>query len=374
MYLSSKRFIIRTTFSVERSMQHRAMPLLQLDRNENLYGPSPECHRALREASLDQLNLYSRSYQKGTKSDLSDRLAELSGIPEHQILLSDGSEDLLKQTVHCYLGAGETLLVPTHSWWYYGALAAEVNGQAATYPLIDHGDIFEYDITAMEQACDRLKPRIVIVASPNNPTGNCIEVQRLTDFALHCRDAVIIVDEAYFGFAEGIPDTAAGLVTEHPRILILRSFSKFYALAGLRIGYAYAGVGLQKLTAFSQRYLGFNRISETIALAALESRGYFRDNARRIESDKEKYYKCLANLPGLSCYHSDANFVLIRFVPGLRQALQQGLKERGIVVKFLNDPGLEDCLRITVGRQDQNAVVIEALEAIVRNSPPTPAL
>jgi len=349
------------------------MPLLQLDRNENLYGPSPECHRALREAGLDQLNLYSRNYQKGTKSDLSERIAELSGIPERQVFLSDGAEDMLKQTVHCYLGAGETVLVPTHSWWYYGALAAEVSGKPVTYPLFDRGDRFEYDVAAMEEACELWKPRIVIIASPNNPTGNCITYQQLSEFALHCGEAVIVVDEAYSGFSEEIPDKAADLVARHPHILILRSFSKFYALAGLRIGYAFAGAGLQKLTAFSQRYLGFNRISETIALAALESHNYFRENARRIERDKESYYRELANVPGLVCYRSDANFILVRFEPRLRLPLEQGLKERGIVVKFLSDPGLEHCLRITIGRHEHNAIVTDALQTIVRDLPLLPA-
>lgn len=106
--------------------------ILSLDRNENLYGPAPKCFDVLKSISLQELSFYSRDFTRGLKSRLSEWLATNLDVPETQILLSEGSEDMLKQTVHCYLGPGEKILCPAQSWWYYRALASEVVGETVT--------------------------------------------------------------------------------------------------------------------------------------------------------------------------------------------------------------------------------------------------
>ena len=336
------------------------MPTLSLDRNENLYGPSPECTHVLREANLQELSLYSRTYLRGTKSVLSERLALDSGVPEEHVLLGYGSEDLLKQTIHCYLDAGDVLLIPEQSWWYYRSVASEVNGLPITYPLLDTGDTFAYTPGAVTALYDQHKPRVSLIASPNNPTGHSIAAEALDEIARHCVESVIVVDQAYAGFLPQEHE-AAELLAAHPRLLILRTFSKLFALAGARIGYAFAGKGLERLTRFSQRYLGYNRISESLALAALDDPEYYRRIVDRMEEDKGVYYKLFSSMPGFTCYRSDANFVLVRYEKALRPALAEELRRREITVKFLDDPGLDDCVRITIGRREDNQRVWEAL-------------
>ncbi|HTY38619.1 MAG TPA: aminotransferase class I/II-fold pyridoxal phosphate-dependent enzyme, partial [Bacteroidota bacterium] len=117
-----------------------------LDRNENLYGPSPKCFDALRTLGIEELSVYSREFTRGVKSALSERLAAELGVPEPQILLSEGSEDMLKQIVHCYLGPGEKVLSPAQSWWYYQKVAAEVGGETITYALNEGTDSFSYNV------------------------------------------------------------------------------------------------------------------------------------------------------------------------------------------------------------------------------------
>ena len=136
----------------------------------------------------------------------------------------------------------------------------------------------------------------------------------------------------------------------------------------MRIGYAFAGTGLNRLTTFSQRYLGYNRLSESIALAALEHPTYYLNSARRIEEGKIMYYDNLSMMSGLVCYRSDANFVLVRFDRPLRALLEACLRDQEIVVKFLNDPGLDDCMRITIGRTEHNVRVLDALRVAVDRS------
>ena len=118
------------------------MSEIVLDRNENQYGPAPECYEALRQANLEQLSLYSREFEHGRKSELSDTLARQIGIPEERLLLSYGSEEMLKQVVHCYLHKDETLLLPKQSWWYYKKVASEVFGKEIEYSLVERDGRF----------------------------------------------------------------------------------------------------------------------------------------------------------------------------------------------------------------------------------------
>ncbi len=341
------------------------MNQIVLDRNENQYGPAPECYDALRKANLEQLSLYSRDFAHGRKSELSERLAKSIGIPEERLLLSYGSEEMLKQVVHCYLHKDEVLLLPKQSWWYYKKVASEVFGKEIEYSLRERNCRFEYDVQQICDLYDTHRPQLVLIASPNNPTGTSISAKDLATVVNHCASSVIVLDEAYFGFTNESNDHLKDLLDAHQRLIIMRTFSKYYALAGLRIGYACVGENLQQLIAFSARYLGFNQLSEKIALAALDAPEYYRGITQKMRNDKEMFYKEFSLLPGFTAFPSDANFVLVRYPVPLKKTLDEGLRQRGIVVKFLNDPGLEDCMRITIGTGDQSAAVITAFREIL---------
>jgi histidinol-phosphate aminotransferase len=191
-------------------------------------------------------------------------------VTEPQILLSSGSEDMLKQIVHCYLRPGETLLVPRYSWWYYAAAAREVDGLTMQYPLRIVDQNYGYDISAIDTLIKLHQPRLVIIASPNNPTGNTLSDNDLIDLLRLYPETRFVLDEAYHGFAGIEHDETPRLISLYPNLIVLRTFSKLYALASLRIGYAFAGSAYKKLTTYSARYLGYNTLSERIALAAME--------------------------------------------------------------------------------------------------------
>jgi histidinol-phosphate aminotransferase len=348
------------------------MPSIVLDRNENQYGPAPSCYEVLQTANLEQLSLYSRDFALGRKSELTEVLGKAVGIPENRVLLSYGSEDMLKQVVHCYLHRGETLMLPRQSWWYYKSIASEVNGTAFEYTLHEKGNRFAYDIEEMMRLYDTHSPQLILIASPNNPTGNSIPADDLTALIRHCTASVIVLDEAYFGFTSTASDHLRMLLSSHGRLVVLRTFSKYYALAGLRIGYAFVGEELTELITFSARYLGYNQLTERIALAALNEHEYYESITRQMRGDKESYYTAIDAMEGFTAFRSDANFILVRYPVALRQHLQTGLKQRGIVLKFLNDPGLEDCVRITIGTREQNELVIASLQELV-DAKATPA-
>lgn len=340
------------------------MNTVLLDRNENQYGPAPECYKVLREANLEQLSLYSRAYAAGKKSELSERLSRDLGIPERSVLLSYGSEDMLKQVVHCYLHAGQTILLPRQSWWYYQAVAKEVFGKEAHYPMHERNGRFEYDLAEILDLYRHHKPQVILIASPNNPTGNSIAPETLSTLVDQCSDSVIVLDEAYAGFNGTDNHQLTSLLAARKRIVILRTFSKYFALAGLRIGYACVGEDLEQLISFSARYLGYNQLSEKIALAALDNPDYYADIARKMKADKRMFLRELGAIEGFTPFPSDANFLLVRYPRSRKQELKAGLVDRGVVVKFLDDPGLEDCIRITIGTQEQNAQVAAAFKEV----------
>jgi histidinol-phosphate aminotransferase len=335
--------------------------ILYLDRNENLYGPAPACFDVLRSMTVNELSIYSRDFTRGVKSPLSERLAAELRVPESQLLLGEGSEDLLKQAVHCYLGPGDKILCPAQSWWYYRALASEVGGETVTYSLKQGTDSYYFDADELVSLFRKVSPKIVLIASPNNPTGNSFPDDELSRLAGALRESIVILDEAYWGFGESPDDRIAAFVEEHRNLIVLRTFSKYYALAGARIGFAVVGKNLGRLAKFAARYLGHNRVSEHLALAALDSGEYYRTVRDKIRSDRERYYRHLDGIPGFSAFRSDANFILVGLPAGLKEPLQAFLTDRRIQIKYFAEPEFRDFIRITIGTQDQNDVLLQAM-------------
>jgi len=342
--------------------------LILLDRNENPYGPAPACLQILRNVTSRELSFYGRDYERGVKSKLSERLAELFGLPEEQVFLSYGSEDMLKQAVHCYLAPGEKILTPNLSWWYYKSVAAEVNGITLEYKIREGPDAYYYDLENLSNRLEAEKPRILLLASPNNPTGNSISTEALDSLLERTGSTITVLDEAYHGFSRNQDDPAPRLVREHDNLLVLRTFSKFYALAGARIGFALAGKNLDRLKRFSARYLGYNLLSEQLALAALESVEYYERMRKRIIEDRGRYLQVLNSNPGWKAYESDANFLLVKTPEGTIPPLRNWLLSKGIKVKFFNEAPMQDCIRITVGTKEQNEVLITAIKEFVEQN------
>ncbi len=339
--------------------------MIYLDRNENHYGPAPEVFKALHKRNFNKLTTYSRDYTRGVKSKLSERLSHMLGIDEQQILLGYGAEDLLKQAVHCFLQSGETILVPQYSWWYYKVIADEVGGVREIYPIQENEHQFSYDIDAMVDAYKMHNPAMVLISTPNNPTGHSIPWDHLIKVLRAMPEAVVVLDEAYTLFTN--PDTSylKSLVDEFPNVIVTRTFSKFYALAGIRIGYALLGKQLSELNTFSARYLGYNRLSERLAIAALDAHDYYEDMRQKMRADLEMFFDELNQLPGFKAYRSEANFILCRIPHNLKQSLDTYLKSNGFVIKFLNEDGLNSHIRITIGTQEENRMLMDLIKKFI---------
>jgi histidinol-phosphate aminotransferase len=336
-----------------------------LDRNENRYGPAPGCRALLREVGPELLFNYTRDFQKGYYSALSQRLAELHGVEEKRVVLGYGCEDLLKQAVHHWVRPGERCLIPSASWWYYRAIADEVDGVTVEYPVHETPTSYLHDVDAMVELHKKSRARLLLIATPNNPTGNAFPTERLPELLEHFRDATVVLDQAYYGLADQPSEDLARLTEDHPNLMVLRSFSKLYGLAGVRVGYAVVGRGLGSFLRFAARNLGFSRLSERLALAALDDAAYYEAVRQRIVADRRRYYDALRGFPGTRVYDSQANFVLVRFAPGVAAPLQKALLGRGLVIKFFDEPAFAGCARITLGTESENARLIGVLSELL---------
>ena len=145
-----------------------------LDRNEFNFDPSPKVLDAVKNFNPKDLCFYTRIYDQGKKSVISVRLSEIYGVPEEQVLLGYGGEDILKNSVHYFLmnGDNKTILIPEFSWWYYNRIAGECGGNFEMYPLHECDETFSYDVDEVIEFTNRIHPRMLLLASPNNPTGN----------------------------------------------------------------------------------------------------------------------------------------------------------------------------------------------------------
>jgi histidinol-phosphate aminotransferase len=331
-----------------------------LDRNENNYGPAPLCFEVLKRADYSKLSCYTKVYASGIKSILSERLAKDVNLPENRVLLGYGAEELLKQAILCYLGKDEKLLIPAYSWWYYKELASEAGGKNVEYPMEEGSDSYYYNLTKMVEIYKKEKPKAVLISSPNNPTGNSISFSDLKNLLDELRESVVIFDQAYA--FEGFNDHLDRLLIENPNLIIIRTFSKYYALAGLRIGFALIGENIHKLSKLTNRYLGFNRLSEEVAIAALDSPDYYKTIAGMMQKDKELYYSELGKIEGFKVFKSDANFILVKIPKEIYKDLKEFMNGKGLIIKFMNEELLNSHLRITLGTQEQNRAVINAIK------------
>lgn len=346
-------------------MQKNDQEVIYLDRNENQYGPAPACFEVLKADNFKNLSEYSRDFSRGVKSALSERLANDYGVPEKNILLGYGGEDILKQAVHCYLNKGDKIMIPSYSWWYYKKISDEKGGVKIEYPIVEGDDSFYYDVDGMLKIYEEQKPKLVLISSPNNPTGNRLEADQLKMILRKMKDTVVILDEAYAIFYNKDNSHLKEIISEFPNVLIVRTFSKYYGLAGIRIGYVLMGDNHADLSLFSARYLGYNRLSEQIALAALDSEKYYDDMRNKMVADTNTFLKEFNQLNGFKAYKSYANFILVKIPEEIKDSLKKYLTERNMIVKFMAEDGLFSHLRITIGTQEQNSLLLNMIKSFL---------
>ena len=236
------------------------------------------------------------------------------------------------------------------------------------YPLHEKEDTFAYDVDEVIEYTNRVHPRMLLLASPNNPTGNGLTPEETARILENIpSDTIVLIDEAYASFISKDTAYIAPLVNKYSNLIISRTLSKFYGLPGLRCGFGFIGKGHDQFLSYVNKYLGYNRFSEAVALAALDSDDHYRHVADDMEWGRQLYKKELGDLPGFKVYKSVANFILIKYPVEIKDKLMEELKAQDYKIKFMTDKGLESCLRITLGRKEQTQVVCDTIKRVYNN-------
>ncbi len=289
------------------------------------------------------------------------RLAEAFAVPAGmELLLGNGSDELIQILAMAVAGPGRVVLAPEPSFVMYRMIAQFVGLDYVGVPLA--ADDFSLDRAAMADAIERHQPALVFLAYPNNPTGNAFDAEAMREI-IAMTPGLVVVDEAYAAFAD---DSFLPQLADFPNLLVMRTVSKM-GLAGLRLGLlAGAPAWLRELDKLRLPY-NINVLTQMSAQFALAHKDVLDEQTARIRHDRGLLHDALTEIPGLTVFPSQANFILFRTPSGRADPIFQGLKEHGVLIKNLNGAGgmLTDCLRVTVGTAEENAAFLKALRSLM---------
>lgn len=323
--------------------------IVKLASNENPLGMSPMAKRAV-EAAINGIERYPDQF------DLIKAVAERCGVAQNQVVLGNGSNDVLDLIARVFLAPGRSAVFAQHAFAVYPLATLSTGAELISTPAKNYG----HDLNAMRAAI-RPDTRIVWIANPNNPTGNFLPYPEVRAFLETVPpDVVIVLDEAYNDYlapAERV-DTAAW-IKDFPNLVVTRTFSKIFGLAGLRVGYAIASAEVADLMNRVRQPFNVNNLAIAAAVAALDDHQFV---AESYELNRRGMAQLLAGLKRLGLEHipSHGNFVTFKVV-GAAEVNQKLLKQ-GVIVRPIAGYGLPDWLRVTIGTEPDNARFLEALE------------
>lgn len=329
--------------------------VIKLASNESPYGPSPSVLKAMANAARSV-----NRYPDGGCFYLRKALARELGIDPGCLIFGNGSDEVIVMAIRAFVREGDEVVIAKPSFLIYDIAARLEGGTVKEVPLKG----FRYDLESMMAAVTD-RTRIVFIGNPDNPAGTFVTEQQLVAFIEGVRkDILIFVDEAYFEFVNDrtYPDTIK-LLQKYKNLIVTRTFSKMYGLAGLRIGYGIADPEVIDILNRLREPFNINSIAQAAAIACLGDKAYYRRISRQIRGERKKIYSALRKM-GLSCTETVTNFLLIR-VPGESSSISQRLLEQGIIVRDMAFWGLKNYIRVSIGTPTENKQFLKVLKQLI---------
>jgi len=323
--------------------------IIKLDANENPYGCSPRVSRAL--ATYPYFNIYPDDGQ----AELRELLAEYTGISAECIVAGGGSNQLIDLIIRLFVGLGDEVinLVPTFDIYRF---STQING--GTLIEVPRDENFAVNVNAVKAVISK-KTKLIFLANPNSPTGNITpqkDILEILDTGLP-----VVVDEAYYEFSE---ETVAPLVSQYENLMVLRTFSKWAGLAGLRVGY---GIFPPKIADYLLKIkIPYNvNVAALVAVReSLKDIDYLLGRIKAIVSERDRLFGELKKLQFLKPFPSQANFIFCSVLNGKASQLHQKLQSKGILVRYFDKPLLQNAIRISVGKPEHTDALIRALQEL----------
>ncbi|MCL4492649.1 MAG: histidinol-phosphate transaminase [Nitrospirae bacterium] len=325
---------------------------LKLNTNENPYPPSPKVLDAIKQAANESL----RRYPDPLCSELRAAIADYYGLGREQVFVGNGSDEVLAFAFPAFFNPGDRIFSPDVTYTFYKVYAALFRVDYIPIPL-------DEDFSIPVEMFFR-ENRGIIIPNPNAPTGKYMPIESVRSILEHNRDSVVIIDEAYVDFGG---ESAAGLIRDYPNLLVVQTLSKSRSLAGLRVGFALGQEGLIE---------GLDRIKNSInsytldrlALAgareAIRDKAYFEETTSKVINTRERVSARLAGM-GFKVIPSKTNFVFISHALCNACDLFRQLKGKGILVRYFNEPRIDNYLRVSIGSDDEMDRFLRVLEEIV---------
>jgi histidinol-phosphate aminotransferase len=299
--------------------------------------------------------------------ELKGALARLAGWQADGVVVGNGSNELIQALLLVTVGASTPVVIPEPTFSLYAHMTTVLGGVPVRVPMLPPGEAsvapdaqFRYDVRGLLDARRRTGAPVIVVCSPNNPTGTSLALEAIEALCAD-GDGLVAVDEAYHEFAG---ETAVPLLERHPNLVVLRTFSKAMALAGLRVGYLLASPALVREIDKARLPYNVNFFSCEAAIAAVEGRETLESTVGALVSERERVLGRLADVPGVRALASRANFFLIELQWADPKAVFAGLLRRGVLVRDVTSyPMLSRCLRVSVGSAEENDLFLHALGA-----------
>ena len=335
--------------------QPKMTRLVKLNTNENPYGPSPKAIAAMQAEVNDDLRLY-----PDPNSDrLKQAVARYYGVEANQVFVGNGSDEVLAHAFHGLFQHGKPLLFPDITYSFYPVYCGLYGIEPKQIPLDEH---FQINIADYSRA-NAGENGGIIFPNPNAPTGCLLPLAAVEQLLKQNTETVVLVDEAYIDFGG---ESAIALVNQYPNLLVTQTLSKSRSLAGLRVGIAVGHADL--IEALERIIISFNsypldRMAIAGAAAAFDDREYFNDTCARVIRSREAVLAGLEQL-GFEVLPSAANFVFARHPQKDAGELAAALREQGIIVRHFKQQRIAQFLRITIGTDEQNQILLDALKAL----------
>ena len=328
--------------------------LIKLNTNENPYGPSPKVIAALQKEATDSLRLY-----PDPNSDaLKQAIAEYHGLKANQVFVGNGSDEVLAHVFNALLKHDKPILFPDITYSFYPVYCGLYEIDFETIPL---SEAFEINVD------DYLKANGgIIFPNPNAPTGRLLKLSEIERLLKHNTDSVVVIDEAYVDFGG---ESAVGLVSRYPQLLVTHTFSKARSLAGLRVGYAVGHPDL--IDALHRVKDSFNsypldRFAQAGAIAAMNDTAYFEETRQRVIKTRESVVDALEAM-GFEVLPSGANFIFARHPKYEAEAIATSLREQKVIIRHFKKPArIDQFLRITIGTDVECKALVQALKKTLK--------
>ena len=331
--------------------QPKISNVAKLNANENPYGPSPKALEAMQLRVNDDLRLYPPI----NADDLKQTIADYYSLGKDQVFVGNGSDEVLAHAFHGLLKQSKPLLFPDISYSFYPVFCQLYGIECEQVPLADD---FSINLDDYQRANGG-----IIFPNPNAPTGRLLGLDSIEQLLRANPDTVVVVDEAYIDFGG---QSAVALINHYPNLLVVHTMSKSRSLAGMRIGYGMGSAelidGLERIkNSFNPFPLGQLQIAS--AVASFNDNEYFQQTCERIINSRDRVMEQLQAL-GFEVLPSAANFVFVRHKDNQAEVLALALREQGLIVRHFKRPRIDQFLRITIGNEQQNTRLLDALKSI----------